>query len=174
MIMNRKRAFSRVGLWRGIGIIALAVSALSVTVPSANASVPVSWCNGKSYKKVVRTYTRGTGHYPLRCGTSSWGFHHITHRWNASFDAKIALTIARGEDVADVQQDGGSNIFALFNNKCQELFRVIYNGHAYRGNGIRPQGIITAYDRSVISTALPEGAKVAPVYRTDCGVTQGI
>jgi hypothetical protein len=68
----------------------------------------------------------------LRCGTSSWGFKHLTGhgRWNAAFDAKIALTIARGERVTDLQQDGGSAIYALFNNRCTELFRVIYNGRA--------------------------------------------
>lgn len=143
---------------RRLAPIALLVPLALAPASASHASVPTSYCAHRSYKSVVRNYTRGGGHYPLRCGTATWGFKHITHRWNAAFDAKIALTIARGEQVADVQQDGGTAIFALFNDRCTELFRVIYNGGAYRGNGIRPQGIITAYDRTIITTIAADGA----------------
>ena len=162
----------------------------SVTAPrqavvdSAAASVPGTYCNKRSYKTVVKKYSRGAARLPLRCGTSTWGFKHITHRWNAAFDSKIALTIARGEKVKDLQQDGGTAIYALFNNKCVELFRVIYNGGAYRGNGVRPQGIITAYHRALgtASAGSPAGAtapgstdaNAVPKYRTNCRVDQDI
>lgn len=158
---------------RPAGLLVLTVTALGVAAPTAGASVPVTWCHGKSYKTTVKTYIRGTGRYPLRCGMPSWGFVHITHRWNAAFDAKIALTIARGEDVSDHQGDGGSNIFALFNGKCVELFRVIYNGSAYRGDDVRPQGIITAYDKS-IAVVSAQTDRSEPRYRTDCPLTQEI
>lgn len=171
---QRKNGLSTAAMGRLAGVLVLAVAALGLMVPSASASVSTSWCNGKSYKTVVKTYTRGSGKYPLRCGTTSWGFNHITQRWNASFDAKIALTISRGEDVGDIQQDGGSNIFALFNDKCTELFRVIYNGRAYKGNDVSPQGIITAYDRTIISTVLPADTAASSAYRTDCPVIQEI
>lgn len=89
----------------------------------------------------------------------------------------IALTIARGEKVSDVQGDGGSAIFSLQDNNCNELFRVIYNGGALNGNGVSPQGIITAYE-ATSSTIAPGRADPASAeaasYRTDCPVYQGI
>ncbi len=137
-------------------LVALSVAGPAVVLgaTAAQASVPTTFCNSHPYTYVVKNYSRGGAKLPLRCGTTTWGFKHITHRWNAAFDSKIALTISRGEVVTDVQQDGGSAIYALFDNRCEELFRVIYNGGAYRGNGVRPQGIITAYDRTVVSTVV--------------------
>lgn len=142
---------------RGLVPVLAAVPLVLVGATAAHASVPTSFCNPHAYTYVVKNYTRGAARLPLRCGTTTWGFKHITHRWDAAFDGKIALTISRGEVVTDVQQDGGSAIYALFDNRCNELFRVIYNGGAYRGNGVRPQGIITAYDRTII-TAVADGA----------------
>lgn len=91
----------------------------------------------------------------------------------------IALTIARGEKVVDLQQDGGSRIFALFDGGCHELFRVIYNGGALNGTGVSPQGIITAYysTTGTTTTAAPLATSVtttATTYRTDCRVIQTI
>jgi hypothetical protein len=124
-----------------------------------------------------QTYYRGTHAKPLRCGHASWGFRHIKDRWDAAFDGFIALTIARGESVPDLQQDGGSRIYALFDDSCLELFRVIYNGDAYLGNDVSPQGIVTAF-YSVPTTALaPDGDSAAAestAYRTDCAVDQEI
>ncbi len=153
--------------------LVLLVSLLVASGTSAQASVPTTYCNGRFYTFVVKNYTRGAAHLPLRCGNSRFGFLHVTARWNAAFDANIALTIARGESASDVQQDGGSAIYALFDNNCNELFRVIYNGGAYNGNGVRPQGIITAYAPGPISTIAPDTAR-APAYRTDCPIIQNI
>ncbi|MGH3769272.1 MAG: hypothetical protein ACRDTX_29685 [Pseudonocardiaceae bacterium] len=167
------------------------VSIPFATAVNAAASVPKNYCNGRSYTHVVKNYTRGAATLPLRCGTSTWGFSHITARWNAPFDSNIALTISRGEEVNDLQGDGGSAIYALFNDRCEELFRVIYNGGAYRGNDVRPQGIITAYERStvvptayerqlgLVSYAMQANAvsgviAAASSYRTDCTVIQNI
>jgi hypothetical protein len=91
----------------------------------------------------------------------------------------IALTIARGEKVSDLQQDGGSVIFALFDTSCHELFRVIYNGRALNGTGVSPQGIITAYYvwTGIWTTKVPNAmtsATTAASYRTDCPVIQNI
>lgn len=164
---------------RGAGI-AVSSTALvlagTVVAPSAHASVPTSYCKGKSYQSVVKTYARGSGRYALRCGTTSWGFNHITARWNATFDSKMALTFAYGEDVSDVQGDGGSNIFALFDGNCNQLFRIIYNGRALHGTGVSPQGVITAYDTSgPVSTVAPQAAPAATAaYRTNCPVYQNI
>jgi hypothetical protein len=143
----------------------------------AQASVPASYCDGRSQVSLVKTYPYGAQRLGLRCGTASWGFVHIKHRWNAAFDSMIALTIARGEKVTDVQQDGGTRIFALFDNGCHELFRVIYNGSALHGTGVSPQGIITAYYRDVVVAAarpMTREAAAAPSYRTDCAVIQNI
>jgi hypothetical protein len=67
-------------------------------------------------------------------------------------------------------------IFALFDAYCRELFRVVYNGNAYNGNGVSPQGVITAYAPTQ-TAAVPQGASTTVVtasYRTDCSVTQQI
>jgi hypothetical protein len=159
--------------------IALLLSLFAATGSPAQASVPTSYCGGRSYTFVVKNYTRGAAQLPLRCGNTRFGFNHITARWSAAFDANIALTIARGESATDVQQDGGSAIFALFDSRCNELFRVIYNGGAYNGTGVRPQGIITAYAPGVITTIALSGtargtSRAAPAYRTDCAIIQNI
>jgi len=102
---------------------------------------------------------------------------HLSARWNAAFDSEIQLTIAQDEKVSDRQQDGGSVIFALFDADRQEIFRVIYNGGAYDGNGMRPQGIISACARTSIPTVIrPNAAEIsqAAVYRTDCSVIHTI
>lgn len=180
---------------RALALLTALVGLLIALQMTAHASVPTTYCSGHSYTYIVKNYYRGSAARPLRCGTTSWGFNHIKGRWNSAFDANIALTISRGESVADYQQDGGSRIYALFNNYCNELFRVIYNGGAYNGYGVRPQGIITAYyiTNSAIATSpgvnavTPDG-KDAPAnrtvltrdrtdtaqYRTDCPVYQGI
>jgi hypothetical protein len=137
---------------------------------SAEASVAKTYCNGKSYQSLVKTYQHGAQTLALRCGTASWGFKHVTSRWNAAYDSMIALTIAQGEKVTDLQGDGGSAIFVLFGASCNELFRVIYNGRAYLGTGVSPQGIITAYYPTGVGTA----AVAAAGYRTNCTVTQSI
>jgi hypothetical protein len=155
---------------------AVAVLTVPVGATSASATVPTTVCNGQSYKSLVKTYAYGAQALALRCGTATWGFVHIKARWNAAFDSMIALTIARGEKVSDLQQDGGSVIFALFDGNCHELFRVIYNGRAYLGTGVSPQGIITAYYNTTGPVAVqvaPEAAAVAG-YRTDCPVIQSI
>jgi hypothetical protein len=143
------------------------------------ASVSASYCDGRSHVSLVKTYTYGTQQLALRCGTSKWGFLHIKSRWSATFDAMIALTIARGEKVSDLQQDGGSKIFALFDGSCHELFRVIYNGGALYGTGISPQGIITAFYSTGGGTAITadRAGRVTTgtaTYRTDCAVIQNI
>ncbi|GAA1877143.1 hypothetical protein [Lapillicoccus jejuensis] len=157
----------------------------AVDLTTAQASVPSNYCSGKSYTYLVKTYAYGVEKLALRCGTASWGFVHIANygRWNSTFDSMIALTISQGEKVTDLQQDGGNRIFALFDGNCHELFRVIYNGNAYNGSGVSPQGIITAY-YSTSGTAKTPGTIATypqmkagvtnPAYRTDCPVIQNI
>jgi hypothetical protein len=52
-----------------------------------------------------------------------------------------------------------------------ELFRVIYNGGAYNGTAVRPQGIIT----TIALSGTPRGtSQAASQYRTDCAIIQKI
>ncbi|MEV4256023.1 hypothetical protein AB0J52_22930 [Spirillospora sp. NPDC049652] len=157
-----------VGYRTGTVAVVLAVASVAGGVPGAAAQQLADPCAGKGYAHIVRLYRRGASRLPLRCGTSTWGYRHITHRWSADFDRRIALTISRGVVVQDVQGDGGTAIYALFDRRCKELFRVIYNGGAYRGHAVRPQGIITAYRRDIahVRLALPS--------RGPCAVTQDI
>ncbi|RFU39560.1 hypothetical protein DZF91_21725 [Actinomadura logoneensis] len=155
--------------WRtGTVAVVVAVASVAVGVPDAVARQAADPCGGQGYAHVVRLYRRGGARLPLRCGTSTWGYRHITHRWSADFDRRIALTISRGVVVQDVQGDGGTAIYALFDRRCKELFRVIYNGGAYRGHDVRPQGIITAYRRDIAH------ARLAAPSRRPCAVIQDI
>lgn len=53
-------------------------------------------CKNNGRNHIVRTYFRGPARYTLRCGTSTWGWKHIQHRWSNSFDNKISNAIASG------------------------------------------------------------------------------
>jgi len=79
--------------------------------------------------------------YPLRCGTSTWGYIHLVdgHEYDPS---AISVTVARGT------QDPIFHIFTyvISGNTCPTVtYKVVYNDGALNGNGVRPQGIITAY-----------------------------
>lgn len=160
----------------GLGSLSMAIGATFVAGTPANATVPNTYCNGRSYQTVVRTYTRSLSGLPLRCGNSSFGLVHFKDRWNSAFDSEMALTISRGEGVVDEQGDGGSSIYALFDSNCNELFRVIYGANAYNGNGVQPVGVISAYYRTASAVVAQDAlAQVsAGSYRTDCPVYQSI
>jgi hypothetical protein len=179
--------------WVKAGFVATAAAlGLAVTASPAAASVPSNFCDPHAYTYVVKNYYRSGAAYTMRCGIAArnWGFRHLVadHEWNAQYDAWIALTIAHGADVNDVQNDGGSVIFAIFDGNCNELFRVIYNGGAYNGNGVRPQGLITAYYEggpisAIAATEEPSGVAAqlsanipSPPgsYRANCYVYQNI
>jgi hypothetical protein len=148
---------------RGVGSLVVG------RTPASGAAV----CAARSAGQVIRTYRRGAARLVLRCGSTTWGYRHVAHRWSPAFDAKIALTLARGVVVTDYQQDGGSAIYALFDSRCHELFRVVYNGGAYRGLALRPQGVITAYARPSLVMAAARVADRAG-QRSDCRVMQEI
>lgn len=125
---------------------------LVVESPVAQATVPANFCIGKSYKRIVKTYTRNGQPYPLRCGKASWGFRHIAAhaRWNDRFDRLITQAVSRGQVFEDVSYSyHGTKIFVLFYPDCSYKFVVRYNGDPYLGNDVDPQGIYTAhyYDR---------------------------
>jgi hypothetical protein len=112
-------------------------------IASRGASAKVaaaSPCAGQSASHIVQNFYRGPAVYPLRCGTSTWGYNHlIKHGYNPSL---IALTVARG--TADP-------IFQTFTYVLDmvcptPVYGVWYNEGALNGNGVRPQGIITAYE----------------------------
>lgn len=170
--MRRKAA-------RMVSVVGVLLALLAGDLSSASASVPTNYCDPHSYTYVVKNYTRGNFVLPLRCGiaASNWGFRHLVDRgrWDPTFDSYIALTFSRGEYVHDLQNDGGDNIFALFDDGCNELFRIIYNSRAYNGNGVSPQGIITAYYRTYPPTLGSYRMHPANAdYRTDCPVIQNI
>lgn len=109
----------------------------------------------------------------------------FTH-WTAAFDSNIALTISRGASAPNLT--GASNlsrVFVLFNGDCEELFRVWYNNGALNGDGVQPQGVITAYrvthggptwwenDLDESNVDMPEFSDTV-AYRTDCPIYQPI
>ncbi|GGK25486.1 hypothetical protein GCM10010124_17540 [Pilimelia terevasa] len=78
----------------------------------------------------------------MRCGSDSWGFRHIVKkgRWNSDFERMMVQTTASGEWRA-------GHGFILKDGTCppKDIFKVIFNYGAHNGNGIKPQGVITAY-----------------------------
>ena len=95
-------------------------------------------CAGRSQTYIVRTFFRGPAVYPLRCGTSSWGYIHLVagHEYDPSM---IALTVAQGTIEP-------LNVIDYWTQTCPSRgYRVVYNDGALNGTGVRPQGIITAY-----------------------------
>ncbi|MDQ4115888.1 MAG: hypothetical protein M3235_02890 [Actinomycetota bacterium] len=78
------------------------------------------------------------------------------------FDAKIALTFARGQEF-----DNGSR-YALFDGECRERFRVRVNPRAFRGVEFRPQGIVTAYETNWPNFVRWDGGAAGFQSRTAC------
>lgn len=66
----------------------------------------------------MRTYFRGPARFTLRCGTSTWGWKHIRHRWSTSFNNKIRNAIAYG------QPNGGGYSSWTLPPCSRETFRV--------------------------------------------------
>lgn len=124
-----------------VALVALSIVSTIAFSGTASASVPPTFCNGKSEESVVVNYRRGSLVLPLRCGTQTYGFRHVVARgrWNADFDSRIAEAIARG------QQSKDKTIYSIFNADCLELFRVVVNPGPIGRDGFRPQGVITAY-----------------------------
>lgn len=105
-----------------VGVATVFLMVAGVLFPSsAYAAVGAGVCSGKTEDFMVKVYRRGAAAVPLRCGTDTYGFNHVQTRWNASYDAQIAPTIARG----DVTPDG--RVYVLFGEKCRQLFRVLAN-----------------------------------------------
>ncbi|MCC3651689.1 hypothetical protein LIX60_09460 [Streptomyces sp. S07_1.15] len=113
------------------------------TISAASADSISAKCrnNGRNY--IVREYYRGVNRYTLRCGTSTWGWKHIQHRWSTSFNNKIRNTIANGER----KYVPVSFSFYTLPPCSRETFRVLI-GTPAAGNDIR-----TAYKVSSTSAA---------------------
>ncbi|MBB1255202.1 hypothetical protein [Streptomyces alkaliterrae] len=87
--------------------------------PALSTADIVVICKNNGRHHVVRTYFRGIHRYTLRCGTDTWGWKHIKHRWSRSFDNKISNAIADGRQVL--------NTFSIWTlPPCsRETFRVL-------------------------------------------------
>ncbi len=117
-------------------------------------------CKGRSQTYVVTRFYRGPGVYPLRCGTTTWGYNHLVYREHDYNPALIALTLARGSQpvpgVQVIQYKWNSETCPDF----EYTYTVVYNEGALNGTGVRPQGIITAYESAQeLSDAVPAHAK---------------
>jgi hypothetical protein len=136
-----------------IGLLSGAASA-STASTAAMPAATANPCCGRSHSYIVQRFFRGPAVYPLRCGTSTWGYVHLI-RGHEYYPSAIALTVARG------QQDPVFQIFTfvITGNTCPIVtYKVVYNDGPLNGNGVRPQGIITAYP--VVTESAP-GAKEA-------------
>lgn len=145
---------------------AILLAVLLIGTPrEASASPPLNACAAMSQEHVVVAYRRGDLVMPLRCGSPTWGFRHIVGRgrWNDRFNAKIALTFARGQEF-----DNGAR-YALFGADCRERCRVIVDPWAFRGVEVRPQGIVTAHETNWPNfVSWSDGTAAVPQHRTDC------
>ena len=152
-------------LWKRVlitgEIVLLVAAALGLGSGQALAGPPAGTCQAKSETSVVRIYNRGSIAIPLRCGTLTYGFNHIVARgrWGDLFDSDIALTISRGEQSTD------RTVYAWFDDRCVETFRVLVNPGPIGRSGFRPQGVITAYRVISPTTA---------AYRSSPGVSRSV
>lgn len=133
----------------GSALAASPAAASSVTTAIAaesTAAAATNPCAGRSKTYIVRKFFRGPAVYPLRCGTSTWGYNHlIKHGYDPS---SIALTVAQG------QQSLTQQSFIYSSNSCPSFtYKVVFNTGALNGNGVRPQGIITAYQVTAAASA---------------------
>lgn len=95
----------------GLASLVIAVASMFVTAapaPAASGEVALNSvesnqtaarggvCAGKSKNHVVRKYYRGLYEFRLKCGTKSWGWRHIAHRWNRHFAKRIGAVLANG------------------------------------------------------------------------------
>ena len=127
--------------------MALVPGSASASTPSATVgqSAAANPCAGRSQTYIVANYKRGSAVYPLRCGTSTWGYVHLIQK-HEYLPGTIAVVVARGG-----QSTSGHFFYkgypgSAFGLGCKEVsYRVVYNTGALNGNGVRPQGIITAY-----------------------------
>jgi len=134
-----------------IGLLSGTASASTAAMPAATANP----CSGRSHSYIVHRFFRGPAVYPLRCGTSTWGYTHLIrgHEYDPS---AIALTIARGQPDPILQ----IFTFDIAANTCPTVtYRVVYNDGPLNGVGVRPQGIITAYP--VVSEFAPDAKEPA-------------
>jgi hypothetical protein len=120
----------------------------SATVGSAPAARAASLCAGKSENYIVRKFSRGKEVFPLRCGTTTWGYIHILFREHGYNPSLIALTLARGslpqpKDQVYVYQISAKNACPIV------TYRVVFNQAQLGGTGVGPQGIITAYENQI-------------------------
>jgi hypothetical protein len=142
----------------------LMIACVGLLAAPAQAATPntvsSTYCSGKSQNTVVKNYTRGSRTYTLRCGTSTWGFVHVVGygRWNAAYDTEIALTVAQGDLTSGTADTSGVYTYYADGACSSPTFTVVFNQGALNGNGIRPQGIITAYWNTV-STIVPSGCE---------------
>lgn len=57
-----------------VALVALSIVSTIAFSGTASASVPATFCNGKSEESVVVNYRRDSLVLPLRCGTQTYGF----------------------------------------------------------------------------------------------------
>lgn len=126
----------------GLGL-PVAGSAVAAT-PAAAAANP---CAGRSATYIVKKFYRGPAVYPLRCGAKTWGYNHLVAKH--SYDpSSISLTVARGTKSLVAQ------VFTYSTDTCPSFtYIVVFNTGALNGNGVQPEGIITAYQQGASAQA---------------------
>lgn len=135
-----------------------AVKVASTAVPrnGAAGAVPAAAqaadpCKGKSQTYIVRTFIRGPEVFPLRCGTTTWGYNHLVYREHDYNPALIALTVARGSAPVPGEQVLQWKWSSMTCPTYNYTYTVVYNQGALNGKGVRPQGIITAYESVTVT-----------------------
>jgi ABC-type antimicrobial peptide transport system permease subunit len=148
----------------GLSSAGTALAATSAaSSPSAAAAAPAASdpCKGRSDTYIVTRFIRGPEVFPLRCGTTTWGYNHIVYRDHNYNPALIALTLARGSQPIPGQQVLQYRWSSTTCPTYNFTYTVVYNQGALNGTKVRPQGIITAYE-SVTVSGDPAAAHATP------------
>jgi len=122
-------------------------------VPEGFSASPESTpsCSGQVASHIVRKYKNKYGTYiNLRCGTSGYGFNHISSRWTSNFEWYISHTLSGANTLSWNREDQGGGTW-VYNAHFpaipgQICFRVVVSMNKYADG--KNKGIITAYYRT--------------------------
>ncbi|GAA2544981.1 hypothetical protein GCM10010210_14920 [Pseudonocardia hydrocarbonoxydans] len=125
-------------------IVAMIAASAAILAPSASAS-PAIECGTLASETIAKTYVSPRSTWTLRCGTTRYGYRHISSRWTSdpNFDDKIRVTLSYGS----FKREGNAVTYqctrVLVNCKGY-IFRVVHENSPFADG--RAQGIITAYN----------------------------
>jgi hypothetical protein len=118
------------------------------SIRAADKALPLGMynCAGRTQGYVLKNFQPHPPllSFPMRCGTSSWGYLHVQSRYNSVFEGLIQQTITSPTN--EYLQGTNTRVFDKRFGCCTvpAAFRVVWDQGKYTLDG-RSRGLITAY-----------------------------